>query len=50
MTSINKQNHKNIISKTDDFNKHEIRRKIHSFWINRELSIRNKTLSVINDD
>lgn len=41
---------KNITSKIDDFNKHAIRRKIHQFWINRELPTLDKMLTIINED
>lgn len=41
---------KNITSKIDDFNQYAIRRKIHQFWINRELPTLDKMLTVINED
>lgn len=40
----------NVTSKTDEFDKHAIRRKIHGIWINREVPTLNKILSVINKD
>lgn len=41
---------KNIITKMGEFKQHATRRKIHQFWINRELPTLNKLLSVVNDD
>jgi len=42
--------HKNVTSKTDDFDKHAIRRKIHNLWLNRELPTLDKILLTVNDD
>ncbi|XP_008178574.1 uncharacterized protein LOC103307901 [Acyrthosiphon pisum] len=51
VSSPNKERiHKNVISKTDDFDKYAIRRKIHNLWINRELPTLDKILSVVNED
>ncbi|XP_050064347.1 uncharacterized protein LOC126553236 [Aphis gossypii] len=41
---------KNINVKVDDFDKEAIRRKVHQFWVNRELPNLNKILSVVNED
>ncbi|XP_025200923.1 uncharacterized protein LOC112598617 [Melanaphis sacchari] len=41
---------KNITLKIDDFDKYAIRRKIHQFWTNRELSTLDKIPTVINED
>jgi len=39
-----------IIDKIDDFDKNAIRRKVHSFWLNKELPTIAKVLTAINDD
>lgn len=39
-----------IVNKIDDFDKNAIRRKIHSFWLNKELPTLQKILSAINED
>ncbi|KAF0701571.1 DDE 3 domain-containing protein [Aphis craccivora] len=36
--------------RVDDFDKEAIRRKVHQFWVNRELPNLNKILSVVNED
>ncbi|KAL4126607.1 hypothetical protein QTP88_010819 [Uroleucon formosanum] len=51
VSSPNKERiYKNVISKTGDFDKHAIRRKIHNLWINRELPTLDKILSIVNED
>lgn len=39
-----------ILDKVDDFDKNAIRRKIHSFWLNREVPTVTKMLVAINED
>jgi len=41
---------KKITDKVKDFDKVVILRKIHQFWLNRELPNLNKILSVVNED
>lgn len=39
-----------ILEKVDSFDKHAIRRKIHGFWLNREVPTLQKMLIAINED
>lgn len=51
VTSPNKRrNRPGIVNKIDDFDKNAIRRKVHSFWLNKELPTLAKVLNAINED
>lgn len=51
VTSPNKRRKcRNITNKTDDFDKEAIRRKIHQFWLRRELPTLKKILMEVNED
>ncbi|KAL4104225.1 hypothetical protein QTP88_019534 [Uroleucon formosanum] len=39
-----------VVDKIDDFDKNAIRRKVHSFWLNREIPTLSKILTAINED
>ncbi|XP_026819006.1 uncharacterized protein LOC113557639 [Rhopalosiphum maidis] len=39
-----------VVDKIDDFDKNAIRRKVHSFWLNREIPTLQKILIAINED
>lgn len=39
-----------MVNKIDDFDKNAIRRKVHSFWLNRELPTLPKILIAINEN
>jgi len=39
-----------VVDKIDDFDKNTIRRKLHSFWLNREIPTLLKILIAINED
>lgn len=39
-----------VVDKIDDLDKNDIRRKVHSFWLNRELPTFPKILIAINED
>ncbi|CAI6374522.1 unnamed protein product [Macrosiphum euphorbiae] len=41
---------KNVTDKVDDFDKEAIRRKVHQFWVNRELPNLKKILNVVTND
>jgi len=45
-----KKNRPSIIQKIDDFEKNAIRRKIHDFWLKREIPTLNKILIAVNTD
>ena len=51
LTSPNrKRNRPGVVDKIDDFDKNAIRRKVHSFWHNKELPTLAKVLTAINED
>lgn len=45
-----KGNRPGVVDKIDDFDKNAIRRKVHSFWHNKELPTLVKVLTAINED
>ncbi|XP_026821732.1 uncharacterized protein LOC113560174 [Rhopalosiphum maidis] len=51
VTSPNRRRNKpGVVDKIDDFDKNAIRRKVHSFWHNKELPTLAKVLTAINED
>jgi len=51
VTSPNrKRNRPGVLDNIDDFDKNAIRRKVHSFWLNKELPTLAKVLNSINED
>jgi len=51
VTSPNrKRNRPGVVDKIDDFDKNAIRRKVHLFWLNKELPTLAKILTAINED
>lgn len=45
-----KRNKPGVVDKIDDFDKNAIRRKVHTFWLNKELPTLQNILSAINED
>lgn len=39
-----------MAQKIDDFDKNALRRKVHSFWLKRQIPTLNKILTAVNDD
>lgn len=51
VTSPNrKRNRPGVVNKIDDFDKNAIRRKVHSFWLIKDLPTIAKLLIAINED
>lgn len=51
LTSLNRKRLKlGVLDKIDEFDKTAIRKKIHSFWLNRQLPTMSKILAAINED
>jgi len=46
----NKKIRPTVLNKVNDFDKNEIQRKIHGFWVDREVPIVVKMLVAINED